>query len=296
MEDIGVRNSDVLLSDAVLFVEGPGDKEVFSIFSDKLGMSFAERNINVIPMGGGKYAERGAPIRSDLLKDISQKAPIRHMFILDRDERRQEEVHGLEERLKDKVHFLSARELENYLLVPRAIVEALRSKQLDSSLSIENTSAVTEEQISQLIQNAADKLNNTILIKRVRTEIGGLREGLLPPRVLSSLIAYAGESNLADLILQAINSQWHEFLTSLDIDAIVSAEREALDARWNVPQQRLQLAPGEEILAEVFQAFGLTYAKPADTVRIARAMRPEEIHTEIVDVMKKVLALSPIRN
>jgi hypothetical protein len=30
LADIGSRNSDVLLSDAVLFVEGPGDRRVFA--------------------------------------------------------------------------------------------------------------------------------------------------------------------------------------------------------------------------------------------------------------------------
>ena len=67
LEDIDVRNSDVLFSDAVLFVEGPGDRDVITTFSEKLNMNVAERNINVLPMGGGKHAERGAPIRSELL-------------------------------------------------------------------------------------------------------------------------------------------------------------------------------------------------------------------------------------
>jgi len=60
LEDIDVRNSDVLFSDAVLFVEGPGDRDVLTIFSEKLHMNVAERNINVLPMGGGKHAERGS--------------------------------------------------------------------------------------------------------------------------------------------------------------------------------------------------------------------------------------------
>jgi len=257
-------------------------------------MSFAERNINVLAMGGGKYAERGAPIRSELLKDISQKAPIQHIFLLDRDERRQEEVSSLEKRLGEKIYFFKARELENYLLVPRAILEALRSKQRDTSHSTESIATATEEQIGELIQRSADNLYNTVLIKRIRTEIGGLRDGLLPTDALSSLIAQAGHTNLADLILQTVTSKWEEHVAGLDIGTIVSAEREALDSEWNVPQHRLQLAPGEEILIEVFKAFGLKYTKPTDTVRIAKVMRSEEIQHEIVDIIQRVLALSPI--
>lgn len=39
LADIGSRNSDVLLSDAVLFVEGSGDRRAFMVWGDGLGMS-----------------------------------------------------------------------------------------------------------------------------------------------------------------------------------------------------------------------------------------------------------------
>jgi predicted ATP-dependent endonuclease of OLD family len=42
LEDIGARNSDVLLSDAVLFVEGPSDRDVLNAWSETLGTSLIE--------------------------------------------------------------------------------------------------------------------------------------------------------------------------------------------------------------------------------------------------------------
>ncbi|HYT46022.1 MAG TPA: AAA family ATPase, partial [Methylomirabilota bacterium] len=287
LEDIGVRNSDVLLSDAVLFVEGTGDKEAFSMFSEKLGMSLAERNINVLPMGGGKYVERGAPIRSGLLTDISQRAPIKHMFILDKDERRQEEINNLKDRLGDKIYFLQRRELENYLLVPRAILSALRTKQRDSAATVDALASITEEQINQLIDEAANSLYKTVFIKRIRAEIGGLREGLLPSEALSSLTVDTGRETSSELVLQAIKSQWEHYLAGLNIDNIVSSEKAELDAEWADPAKRLLLAPGEEILIAVFTTYGFEYSKPIDTVRIAREIPSDEIDEEIISILRK---------
>src|SRR6266568_203976 len=292
LEDIGVRNSDVLLSDAVLFVEGSGDRDVLTVFSDKLHMSFDENNINVIPMGGGRHAERGVPIRSGLLNAISSRAPVPHLFLLDRDERGEQEIHSLEERLVDKVHIFQARELENYLLVPRAILSALRSKQRDSGASIDSIDTATERQIEQLINSSANDLYNTVLIKRIRTEIGGLRDGLLPSEALPTLITNARSEHLAGLVMKEINSRWVEHLEKLEISTIVSTEEETLERAWSDSRMRLQLAPGEEILSAVFRAYGLEYSKPTDTVRIARAMEPEEIQPEIVNLIKQAYTLA----
>src|SRR5262249_40177858 len=76
LEDIGARNSDVLLSDAVVFVEGPADKRAFEFWSETIGKPLAESNITVLPMGGGEFAERGVRARAEILEGISQRAPV----------------------------------------------------------------------------------------------------------------------------------------------------------------------------------------------------------------------------
>ena|SRR5436305_2063267 len=112
-------------------------------------MNVAERNINVLPMGGGKHAERGAPIRIDLLRNISRKAIVPHMFLLDRDERSNGEIHNLESQLQEQLHLFQARELENYLLVPRAILASLQEKHRDDQVKMENLERITEDQVQQ---------------------------------------------------------------------------------------------------------------------------------------------------
>src|SRR5258708_20898284 len=114
-------------------------------------------------MGGGKHAERGAPIRSDLLHNISRKATVPHVFLLERDEGSKEEIQKLETQLNDRVHIFKARELENYLLVPHAILAALKSKYRDDQAKLEQLALITEDHVKQLITDAAKDLYGTVL-------------------------------------------------------------------------------------------------------------------------------------
>lgn len=291
LEDIGVRNSDVLLSDAVLFVEGPGDKDVFTLLSEKLEMLLSSRNINVLPMGGGRYAERGAPIRSELLADISQKSPVPHLFVIDRDERREEETSALERRLHGHIHVLRARELENYLLIPHAILHALNAKHCSDAGILEKLAATHEEQIAQLIQNTANDLYGTVLLKRIRMHLGAPREGLLPAQALITLVPQVHHSDFASNISQEIKTYIDNHIASIDIAAIVAKEKQRLDEAWQDHAVRLQLAPGEEILAKIFTLFGSTYRKSKDALLIAKAMKTTDISPELKELIARVYGL-----
>lgn len=77
LEDIGARNSDVLLSDAVLFVEGPSDGNVMHVWGESLGTNLTESNVTVLPMGGGEHAEGKARVRGEILEGLSEKSPCR---------------------------------------------------------------------------------------------------------------------------------------------------------------------------------------------------------------------------
>lgn len=292
LEDIGSRNSDVLLSDAVLFVEGPADQRVFEVWSEKLGISLEEHNITVVPMGGGEEAARGARVRSDVLEGISKKAPVPHMFVLDRDERGKGEVAKLQITLGGHAHILQRRELENYLLTPRALLAALRSKHVDNATLLEKITAASEKEVENLISTSASSLYGVVLVKRIRTEIAGLRGGLLPRDSVTNLAHRSHEENFPQTLQKEIESRLFRHLTDLDIDKIVRAERESLEEEWADAERRLCLAPGDEIVSAVYHHFGSEYRKPNDTARIAREMEPSEIAAEISDLLKRIIAMA----
>src|SRR5207237_908728 len=82
------------------------------------------------------------------------------------DERREEEIRKVETQLKGRVHFLQARELENYLLVPHAIHSALKAKYADNPPMLTRIDSITEEQVTKVVHEAADNLYGTVLLKR----------------------------------------------------------------------------------------------------------------------------------
>ena len=295
LEDIGARNSDVLLSDAVLFVEGPSDRDVLHAWSETLSMSLEENNVTVLPMGGGEHAEGKARVRGEILEGISRRAPVPHLLVLDSDERSPSEIEKLKRDLKDKIKLLERREIENYLLVPRALLDAIGEKHSDDSSIVDRIDQSSAEEVQRLIETTADSLFGLVLLKRIRAALEGLRSGLLPSLLARELAPKAHYANLASLLRGKIKSRVNDYLKAADIDALVDSEREALTRDWSRPEKRLQLAPGEEILTAVFPHFGSQYNKSRDAVRIAKHMHAEEIAPEIQELLTRAVDLTPKR-
>jgi predicted ATP-dependent endonuclease of OLD family len=292
LEDIGSRNSDVLLSDAVMFVEGPSDQKVLELWGDKLGLSLEEHNVTAVSMGGGSDAVRGTRVRSDVLEGISQKAPVPHLFILDRDERSQVEITKIREVLEGRVYLLQRRELENYLLEPRALLAAIRSKHSDDANITEKIDASSKDEVRKIIRTTVDSLYDLILMKRVRAELTGLKGGLLPREAVAGLSRKVNYKNFPRIIRREIESRISQHLDDIKIGEIVDRVKFNLDVDWANASQRSWIAPGEEIVAAVFHHFGSEYKKPNDTIRIAREMISDEIPREIAELLRKVVALT----
>jgi putative ATP-dependent endonuclease of the OLD family len=292
LEDIGSRNSDVFLSDAVLFVEGRSDQQALSVWSKTLNLSLDGHNVTLLPMDGGEYAERKTRVRSDTLVGISQKAPVPHMFLLDHDERSEAEINKLRESLGERLYVLHRRELENYLLIPRAILVAIRSKCPDNHSIIDKLNSTSVENVNQLIRELADGLYGVVLLKRIRAELGGLVGGLLPRNLAMELASEAKSQGLEKILRERIEIHAANQLAGLDIEGVVSRQREILEKEWSDSGLHLALAPGGDILESVFRYFGTEYKKPEDTVRIAKEMTEQEIPDEIKDLITTALALT----
>ena len=292
LEDIGARNSDVLLSDAVLFVEGPSDRDVLYAWSEILGTTLEGSNVTVLPMGGGTFAERKARVRSEILEGISEGTPVPHLFVLDSDERSPTEIEKLQRDLGENVILLERREIENYLTIPRALLNAIENKHRDDSSIVERIGETSIDDVQSLINTTVEGLYGVVLLKRIRARLEGFKGGLLPVEVATSLAPEAKRKDLARRLRGRIRARVKEHIADLDIDACVRSEREALDAEWSDQQRRLELAPGEEVLKAVFDHFGSVYKKPKDTVRVAKMMDAQEIPSEVQGLISETISLA----
>ena len=291
LNEIGARNSDVLMNDGVLFVEGPSDRETFMVWSDILGKDLAGSGVGIVSMGGAAQALKAAPIQADVMAGISQKAPVPHLFVLDRDERTPDETAKLTEKLGDGVRFLERREIENYLLSPRAILAVIREKSESASKTPPEDSSEVLVAIAKGIDEIADSLFGTVLLKRLRSSLPSLIGGPLPSERVEELLSHASAQELPLIVRREIEVHFADYLSKLDLDASVREGQSKLQEEWRDKSKRLAIAPGEEILDRLFDRYGLKYNKGSDGVRIARSMGPDEIPEEIKQIVSAAASL-----
>ncbi len=291
LSDIGARNSDVLMSDAVVFVEGPGDQGALLAWSRTLGVSLPEAGVSPVSMGGADQAIKAAPIQADVLAGISQKTPVPYMFVLDRDERSDEEIARVKRLIGEPAHVLEAREIENYMLFPRAILKAIRIKCADGSLKVPEDNDASLKKVERLVEEAADSLYPVVVLKRVKARLPTMVGGVLPREMLEKFLPQARDAGLGKALRTELESRVGEYLKGLDVERIVEEQRRVLDEEWQDSARRLRIAPGEDILSRVYEKFGLKYTKPADTERLARLMTADEIPPEIKQIVLRATSL-----
>jgi hypothetical protein len=246
-------------------------------------------------LGSILSGDRQAPIRADVLEGIAEKAPIPHLFVLDRDERSDAGVRALlaKPALADRCHVLDRRELENYLLLcPRAVLQALREKHAHDTKIRDRLSTVGEEEIAEKIRAAADGLRATVLVRRIRWDLPGLEQGVLPDADRDALVAAADSPDLATRIGEVVDRTLAGLKGKIDLPALVERHRRELTEAWVDADKRLALAPGEEVLDAVYQEYGSAFRKSKDIGRIARAMQKEVIPDEVRRVIGKALGLT----
>ncbi|HCW08463.1 MAG TPA: hypothetical protein DGG95_13985, partial [Cytophagales bacterium] len=196
LSEIGARNSDVLLSDAVVFVEGESDLKVVQEWCRVAGIELSGTNTSVLPMHSLGHPTVSAPLRSETLKAIAKSAGIPHLFILDSDELSEAVIQRLKKELGEHLHIFEKRELENYLLVPSALRGAVYEKLQTNNLPTQKLEDCKDKEVEKILKCAADKLKNRILIKRVRSHLESPKGGFYPRSVFAELEPYANRQGL----------------------------------------------------------------------------------------------------
>jgi putative ATP-dependent endonuclease of the OLD family len=298
LEDLGVRNGDLLLRDAAVFVEGPSDRDAIEAWGRTLGIDFEELNMAVVPLEGGIAVERGAREGNRLLEAIAERGiSIPALFVLDSDEREAASVQNLLQRVGDRAVVLKGRELENYLLCPRAVLAALRETHAADPARLAEIDAASVDELERLIDEVSSNLLLTVLLKRVRASIGGLTDGFLDRQTVKSIehelsaSADAGPEQIAETIDNAIQRRIDAERGGVDLQQLVKRVHGELDEVWADASLRRYAAPGEEILTAIFRRFGGAYMKRRDAGRIAAAMSEAEIDQEIKDLIDRIAQL-----
>jgi hypothetical protein len=159
---------------------------------------------------------------------------------------------------------LKRRELENYLLEPSALATVL------TTFMPGEATPVSAEEVETFMADAAERLRGNIVANRVARQVAPRR--LMMDHQLRQYLADAGAD--AEQITSAVLER---LATPQEIRELV--ERSWAEAQRDVTSREgaelLEIAPGQEILDQVFMHFaGRHYDKRRHGVALAKASTP----------------------
>jgi len=99
-----------------------------------------------------------------------------------------------------------------------------------------------------------------------------------------------GLNDTVNKIYDAVNKTLNTKCNKARIKNIVESQVSIVNKIWKegTNKEKMKIAPGHEILQEVYAKFDLRYAKIKDGERISRRMKKSEIPTEIELIIKKL--------
>jgi hypothetical protein len=279
--ELGIRLSSLFMYDRLVFVEGPTDEDVLREWASKLKVNFGQANVGFVHMGGVRNFTHFA---AEATLSFLSKRQVKIWFLVDRDEKEASEVAKLKERVgaAGTVVIFQGRELENFLLCPRAIAEFIHLKRVLSG-NLAAGAAPTEAEVRNALDQCAEGLKQDTVDKRVAK--------LLCKPIYPSIKRGLEEQN-AGSTTERIGKELERLIQELDsIKAnaarVYEEQSSGVDNAWN--SDKLSIVPGDELLDTVCRRYDVRFKKEfGDGVRLARLMRDDEIDTEIAEFIRLV--------
>lgn len=282
--ELGIRLSSLFMFDRLIFVEGPTDEDVFRELASTLKINFAQAGVGFVPMGGVRNFTHFA---TEATMNFLSKRRVGLFFILDRDEREEAEIQKLTAKLGDnaRLKVLAKRELENYLLHPRAVARFIEMKHHlggDREYAIDDISV-----IRQAIEECTEKLKNVAIERRT---VKAACYPIYPNTV--QVLTLGSSTPLLDRIKDEYTRQ-REHLDQLEkeLHEIVRIQTEQVEGNWTTKKQ--DLVPGDILLDEVCKIFNTRFNKEKDSARLATLLNENEIDVELKSVLKSIIEYTP---
>jgi len=283
--ELGIRLSSLFMFDRLVFVEGPTDEDVIREWASICKINLAEASVGFVSMGGARNITHFA---TEATINFLTKRRISIFFVIDRDERDDSEIDRLKDTIGDnaKLVVLNKRELENYLLCPRAIAKFIKQKHLLAGEKTDNITNISESEIEKAIDTCAEDLKDVVIERKV-TKITCSPIYLNRSAVLSS----DSDTSLLTKLKNEYQSQ-REKLCQIEhnLEDIINEETCKVEKIWQ--SRKKDLVPGDILLDKVCQRFDVRFNKQKDSARLAALMEENEIDSEVKDLVKSFAELS----
>ncbi len=198
----------------VLFVEG-NDAWFIERFTTLLGLRnvLADGSVTCLSLGGLTEWEKIA--HTEWTFTLVLKTGIRIAALFDRDYRSDLDVEAFKSKLISKVgllHVLTAKEIENYLLVPRAIHAAIRTR-----LQKRGVPSPSLHDVEEMLSRISNDLKYTVISRSVGAEHAFLKSTGIDVTTVTERVSRAIESVWDDLRKRLLLIPGKDFVSALNI-------------------------------------------------------------------------------
>jgi putative ATP-dependent endonuclease of the OLD family len=219
----------------------------------------------------------------DRLVFVEGDSQVSMWFLLDRDEKDERDIKKLAERLggRAKLIVLHKREIENYLLCPRAIAEFIGYKRALGAFG-RVVEIPSEAEVQNSLLKHVESLKTFALLKRVSKVV-------CRPIFSDARRVFGDDGKDADP--KAIEQELARMAEDLQkrrgtLENVLRQESESLDSKWQA--EKLSIVPGDILLDRVCQDFGVRFKKDLDAGRLAALMNEGEVDTELSRIISEI--------
>jgi energy-coupling factor transporter ATP-binding protein EcfA2 len=240
----------------VVFFEGDTDFKIIRRFAKQLGYDKIASGIEIFPAqseGFGSW-EKVSTFGWGIAKAFESQISIGAVF--DRDFFPDQQIETIQTELNRDLkfsHIHARKEIENYLLLPKALYRALISAVKDRAKRNEVTPPLVDE-IEPLLMEITDPYRVTV-----------------SSQLISKEIEYKKRAN-----------------PNIDLSTLQSDAMRAFERRWQKLEDRLQMVPGREVLQSLRERISQTYAVSLTDAKIIESAKPSEIPSDLHELMEKL--------
>lgn len=279
-QELGIRLSSLFMFDRLVFVEGSSDEAILREWASKLNINFSRENVGFIHMGGVRnFTHFAAEATLSFLK----KRQVQMWFIIDRDEKDDNEINKLKQFAGDNatVKVISKREIENYLIHPRAISEFINLKN-DLAGHSPDASIPLPEDVKSTLDKCVEDLKQIAIDKRVAKRIC---RPIYPN--LNALFKDERESTITDRTINEIEELINGLKDRRDnAQNVCDEETKYIQNAWEA--HKFDIVPGDVLLDKVCQEYGYRFKKEQDGPRLATLMNETEISSEFQTIIREI--------
>ena len=278
--ELGIRLSSLFIYDRLVFVESQTDEEILRAWASTCGVNLDQANVGFIHMGGSRSLSYFA---ANATLSFLAKRQVRMWFMIDRDEKEEEDIRQIIERLGNNAvaSVLGKREIENYLIHPRILVDQITCKLRERGICGQNLP--NREEIEDLIEESAEDLKGIAIFKRVAKKIC---RPLYPAQSRQS--HYNDDKTPEERVAEQVEV-WATEVADLKstIASETKKQTEEVERRWN--EHKLEIVPGDWLIDMVYRHYSVRFRKErGDGVDLAKLMTKDEIGSEVEVLIKNI--------